>query len=394
VTEAVISKISAGEPEKLEIPVVKPAKPVTSEKATYSSVTEVVDKETTQQDNVESKELAISTELPKTSDETETSVLLLPKQNEIKHSQIVNTDAGEEQALRVTSEDTNSKMTTTPGITESTHTNLGLADIVTGKFMEATTSTASREPTISTTTLGTTITTKTSTNSAIITTGPTTTAPMTSTATTTTTTVTTMEAAARSTITTKNTKAATATTPIPTVFTSTTKKPSSSSSSEETLTGMAISKMKGTVEVEMKATPTLEETSTENKNIVKDQKLEYKTNVLDIFSTSQPAAFFEADLQTTQSPDITDVTELSGSVTTQNKVFKEEPERQMSQPESVLLKSDAIVFPTETETKKPTFEITTLQSFAETEKASEGSKRTEKARPRAIQAIEEPNTSQ
>ena len=105
------------------------------------------------------------------------------------------------------------------------------------------------------------------------------------------------------------------------------------------------------------------------------------------------SAIFEKDLWTTQSPDVTDVTEPSGSVSTQKKIMNEEPESKTSQPESVLLNSEAILFPTETVTKKPYFEMTTLQSVAETENKSEGSRRTEEARPRAIQAIEEQNAS-
>ena len=59
----------------------------------------------------------------------------------------------------------------------------------------------------------------------------------------------------------------------------------------------------------------------------------------------------------------------------------------------MLLHSDAIVFPAEAVTKKTDLETTTLQAVTETENTSEESRRTEEARPRAIQAIEEQNTS-
>jgi len=129
--------------------------------------------------------------------------------------------------------------------------------------------------------------------------------------------------------------------------------------------------------VENRETQTLEETST----TVKDKMLESKTEVPNIVSTSQQSAIFEADLGTTQSPEVTDVLEMSGLVTG-------EPNTKTSRPDAVLLQSDAIVFPAEAVPKKSDLETTTLQAVTANENTSEGPRQTEDARPRAIQAIE------
>ena len=130
----------------------KAAKPGTGDEARGSHVTGVIGEETIQQENILSDDLSIPNEIPETLEKTDTLVPLLPNENEIKDSQVATTEAGEDQAVSVNTEFTNSEMTTTLSVIESTHTNLRLADIVTGRFLDATKSTSSREPTITATT--------------------------------------------------------------------------------------------------------------------------------------------------------------------------------------------------------------------------------------------------